>query len=459
MADVKISGLPASTTPLAGTEVLPVVQSGATKQVSVANLTAGRATSALSYAATKDITASANQGSYSYGTLGYSDINIYSSYTSSANAYTQKIVQNTNAGAAASVDFVVSNDIGTASTYYGDFGVTSSGYNTPGQNIINSASTVYLQSVTMPLAIGTLNSNALSFYTNSTLVGAFSAAGAFSLTTALGVASGGTGLATVTAGQVLYGNGTSALSSSANMTFNGTTLTLANDATISTLTIGKGNSAITTNTALGKGALFFNTTGTLNTASGFECMVYNTTGTALTGYGYRALFNNTTGNGNYAFGSSVLTNNTTGNGNLGVGGGVPSTINSALLANTTGSNNTGIGVGSLSSNTTGGSNTGLGYAAGSQITTGSNNTIIGSNAQASSATAANEITIGNTSQKVIRYPLSYSTVANLPSAATVGQAARTFVTDALAPTFGASVAGGGAVFIPVYSDGTNWKVG
>jgi len=48
MADTKISALPASTTPLAGTEVLPVVQSGATKQVSVANLTAGRAFNALS---------------------------------------------------------------------------------------------------------------------------------------------------------------------------------------------------------------------------------------------------------------------------------------------------------------------------------------------------------------------------------------------------------------------------
>jgi hypothetical protein len=46
MADTKISALPASTTPLAGTEVLPIVQSGATKQVSVANLTAGRAISA-----------------------------------------------------------------------------------------------------------------------------------------------------------------------------------------------------------------------------------------------------------------------------------------------------------------------------------------------------------------------------------------------------------------------------
>lgn len=42
MADKKISQLPASTTPLAGTETLPVVQSGATKQVSVDNLTAGK---------------------------------------------------------------------------------------------------------------------------------------------------------------------------------------------------------------------------------------------------------------------------------------------------------------------------------------------------------------------------------------------------------------------------------
>lgn len=39
MADVKISGLPAATTPLAGTEVLPIVQSSTTKKVSVDNLT------------------------------------------------------------------------------------------------------------------------------------------------------------------------------------------------------------------------------------------------------------------------------------------------------------------------------------------------------------------------------------------------------------------------------------
>jgi len=47
MADSKISALPASTVPLAGTEVLPIVQSNTTKQVSVANLTAGRTFDAL----------------------------------------------------------------------------------------------------------------------------------------------------------------------------------------------------------------------------------------------------------------------------------------------------------------------------------------------------------------------------------------------------------------------------
>jgi hypothetical protein len=39
MADTKISALPASTTPLAGTEVLPIVQGGATKKVAVDDLT------------------------------------------------------------------------------------------------------------------------------------------------------------------------------------------------------------------------------------------------------------------------------------------------------------------------------------------------------------------------------------------------------------------------------------
>ena len=55
--------------------------------------------------------------------------------------------------------------------------------------------------------------------------------------------------------------------------------------------------------------------------------------------------------------------------------------------------------------------------------------------------------------------LTNYTVATLPSAVTSGKGARAFVTDALGPTFGATVVTGGAVAVPVYSDGTNWKVG
>jgi hypothetical protein len=55
--------------------------------------------------------------------------------------------------------------------------------------------------------------------------------------------------------------------------------------------------------------------------------------------------------------------------------------------------------------------------------------------------------------------LNVYTVSTLPSAVTSGAGTLAFVTDALLPTFGSTVAGGGAVNVPVYSDGTNWKVG
>ncbi|MER9217876.1 hypothetical protein NKI48_02925 [Mesorhizobium sp. M0644] len=51
------------------------------------------------------------------------------------------------------------------------------------------------------------------------------------------------------------------------------------------------------------------------------------------------------------------------------------------------------------------------------------------------------------------------TVATLPAAATAGAGARMFVSDALTPVFGSPVTGGGAVPVPVFSDGTVWNVG
>ena len=48
------------------------------------------------------------------------------------------------------------------------------------------------------------------------------------------------------------------------------------------------------------------------------------------------------------------------------------------------------------------------------------------------------------------------TVATLPTGVT---GARAYVTNALAPTYGATVVAGGAVTIPVFYNGTNWIVG
>ena len=67
MADKKISALTASATPLAGTEVLPIVQSGSTVKVSVANLTAGRGVSGSSFTTTAGNFVAAENFGLSFG--------------------------------------------------------------------------------------------------------------------------------------------------------------------------------------------------------------------------------------------------------------------------------------------------------------------------------------------------------------------------------------------------------
>ena len=54
------------------------------------------------------------------------------------------------------------------------------------------------------------------------------------------------------------------------------------------------------------------------------------------------------------------------------------------------------------------------------------------------------------------------TVANLPAAAVAGAGARAAVSDAnatLTAGIGAVVVGGGANIVPVFCDGTNWRIG
>jgi hypothetical protein len=133
------------------------------------------------------------------------------------------------------------------------------------------------------------------------------------------------------------------------------------DASINSITVGRGSGNVNTNTAVGFTTLFNNnTTGINNTAIGCQALLQNIDGSNNTAVGYQAL----TGNTN--------------------------------------SFNTAIGFLALQVNTSGRENTAIGGYAGIQITTGSDNTCIGFNAQASSATVSNEITLGDGSVAALR---------------------------------------------------------
>ena len=222
---------------------------------------------------------------------------------------------------------------------------------------------------------------------------------ASNVTGTVAIANGGTGLTSFTANQIHYGS----FSTSANLTFNGTTLTTANDASISGLTVGKGGGAVSTNTAVGVNSLAANTTGLANVALGVSALLSNTTGGENTAIGNQALNTNTTGQLNVAIGRYALyTNN--GSSNIGIGW-------QSLFNNTTASNNTAVGYQAGYSNTTGGTNTAMGYqalysntTAGSQVaygyqalyanTTGQLSTAIGTLALAANTTGSYNIAIG-----------------------------------------------------------------
>jgi len=171
---------------------------------------------------------------------------------------------------------------------------------------------------------------------------------------------GGVGTSSTT--QVLY-NSSGLVVGSANMTFSGTTLTLANDASISGLTVGKGGGAVSTNTTVGASALATNSTGQYSTAIGNLALNLMASTVENTAVGYAAA-RDTTGNYNTAVGSQALKLTTTGSSNTAIG-------QQALNSNTTASSNTAVGYQAGYTQTTNGSNVMFGYQAGYGNTAGS----------------------------------------------------------------------------------------
>jgi len=148
--------------------------SGTTNQIT-ASASTGAVTLSLpasvttgQFIANQTTSGSSSQGAFAYGTLSYSDNNHILTMQASQNSYIQMEIQNTNTGAVASSDVIVGNNNTTSTTYYGDFGMNSSGWaGTAGTNSFGAPNMVYLTSTTADLAIGTTGSNSIRFVTNS----------------------------------------------------------------------------------------------------------------------------------------------------------------------------------------------------------------------------------------------------------------------------------------------------
>lgn len=286
-------------------------------------------------------------------------------------------------------------------------------------------------------------------YCNGTnVLDAITQMSSLALTNALAATSGGTGLTAVgTAGNLLTSNGTvwtsaapassvagsttqvqynnaGVLAGSANLTFNGTSLT------VNGVTIGRGlgnassNMAVGPNalesysgglggsTAIGPQALQKQTSGYGNTAVGYAAGGLITSGANNVALGGFSLFYTTTGTYNVAVGGSALQNVTTGTDNIAVG-------TTAATGNVSGIGNIAMGSGSLNLLSTGTRNVSIGHFSGLQISgsynvcvgaytgnpagcSGSNLIMIGDAAQCSSTSVSNEITLGNSSITTLR---------------------------------------------------------
>ncbi len=106
MPDQKISALTSASTPLAGTEVLPIVQGGSTVKVTVANLTAGRPVSGS--------TLTASTGGVIIGTAGQG---IDFSVNTSAAGMTSEILNDYEQGTWTPTGHDITYAAGTAGNY------------------------------------------------------------------------------------------------------------------------------------------------------------------------------------------------------------------------------------------------------------------------------------------------------------------------------------------------------
>lgn len=219
MADTKISALTVATTPLAGTEVLPIVQSGVTKQVSVADLTAGRAVSALSLTLTNALTAAnggTGQSSYAVGDL------LYASTTTALSKLADVATGNA----------LISGGVGVAPSW-GKIGLTT---HVSGTLAVGNGGTGLSSVAQGDILYGSAANTLSALAKNTTATRYLSNTGSSNnpdwaqvnltngVTGTLPVGNGGTGQTSWTSSGVLYASAATTLATSSALTFDGTNL-------------------------------------------------------------------------------------------------------------------------------------------------------------------------------------------------------------------------------------------
>ena len=200
------------------------------------------------------------------GTPAITDTGVAIQATNSVAGYYQFILQNTSNNAGASADYIVNNNLGTSTTYYGDYGMNSSTFTGTGSLALPNA--VYLYSQTGDLVLGTNTTNTIHFVINN--------------------------------------GATDAMQIASNTQINMNGVNLINYPSVDTganHSLGLGSGALTNigtstaafdNTAVGYSSLsgILTTAGTQNTALGSKALMGVTSGSGNVGLGYQAAFQN-----------------------------------------------------------------------------------------------------------------------------------------------------------------------
>ena len=180
-----------------------------------------------------------------------------------ASSYLQALMQNKSGTSGASTNYVLSNDLGTDSSYYGEFGMNSSGYTASGSfaDFFSIYNGVYFSAHDGDVSVGSGNGykTYLTWGTTGQSAHSINASGAIGLSTNLGTSSATTGTTGYgTAGQVLTSQGSSAAP----------TWTTPTTGTVTSVAVSGGTTGLTTSGGPITGSGTITLSGTLAIANG-----------------------------------------------------------------------------------------------------------------------------------------------------------------------------------------------